>query len=871
MKLLAIRLDNVRRFTDPVEITGIGTGLNVLSAPNESGKSTIVDALHALFFKGYRSWDKEVASLAPHCGGDPQVTVEIEINENRFKVEKRWSKTRKGEAKVFRGGHLIKQADDAETWLAEVLKAPKEGGPAGLLWVRQGLTSLDEGESAHSARRDLLSSVTGEVEAMTGGRRMDATRDRCRRQLDRYLTSGGKAKVNGPLKSTEDAVSALDRRRYELAAKAASLWAGLDRRRNLRRELASLEDSEQDSERMTRLAEAQASHDEASRHAEALERAIEAERSKRLEMERAEEKLATIEAALAEEGSAGAALELAIVDAAIKDERHREAEGAFIEARRSFDKAFSSAETASEILRRALRAQTCAATAERRAELALRLAQAEGLRTELEKAVADAKVGLTDKVLRQLEDRAGEVRVLRKAREFEAVALTMKYAIGRADGVALDGKPMPDGNRVAIPDGATLEIDGIGHLTVHPGAQSAADTLAVAEKALADALEASGYETLETARVAAHLRLEAEARRRSAEHQLNGAAPNGIEALRESIARLPEPVEAEPELPSAREAQEAEVAAKQALTDATDTLEKARSEFEIAQTAAARVAAAAESAAERVSRAQSALCSFQDAEAEKTILTTSLVGHRSALVDAIRQRQVILAVAPDLEAAKAALQRARSVITRVEEDRQRIRVDLGRLDTAIEMHAAEAVEEELADVEIQVKAARRRLDEIMFEVSVLQTVDDALESARTAARDRYVEPVLRELTPLIQLLWPEAELRFDAEKVLPTALVRAGTEEDFDILSGGTKEQIALLVRLAFARMLAKSGNPAPVILDDAIVYTDDDRIERIFDALTRQAQDLQIIVFSCRQRAFRDLGGRSLTIIGQEPVLDAA
>ena len=68
-------------------------------------------------------------------------------------------------------------------------------------------------------------------------------------------------------------------------------------------------------------------------------------------------------------------------------------------------------------------------------------------------------------------------------------------------------------------------------------------------------------------------------------------------------------------------------------------------------------------------------------------------------------------------------------------------------------------------------------------------------------------------------------------------------------------------VRLAFARMLAKTGAPAPVILDDAIVYTDDDRIERMFDALTRQARDLQIIVFSCRQKAFRDLGGRSLNI----------
>ena len=62
--------------------------------------------------------------------------------------------------------------------------------------------------------------------------------------------------------------------------------------------------------------------------------------------------------------------------------------------------------------------------------------------------------------------------------------------------------------------------------------------------------------------------------------------------------------------------------------------------------------------------------------------------------------------------------------------------------------------------------------------------------------------------------------------------------------------------------MLARGGAPAPVIFDGAIVCNDDDRIERMFDALTRQAQDLQIIVLSCRQRAFRDFGGQRLEIM---------
>ena len=55
-------------------------------------------------------------------------------------------------------------------------------------------------------------------------------------------------------------------------------------------------------------------------------------------------------------------------------------------------------------------------------------------------------------------------------------------------------------------------------------------------------------------------------------------------------------------------------------------------------------------------------------------------------------------------------------------------------------------------------------------------------------------------------------------------------------------------------------GRHAPLILDDALVYSDDDRIARMFDTLHGAADDLQIIVLSCRQRVFRDLGAPTVT-----------
>jgi len=121
---------------------------------------------------------------------------------------------------------------------------------------------------------------------------------------------------------------------------------------------------------------------------------------------------------------------------------------------------------------------------------------------------------------------------------------------------------------------------------------------------------------------------------------------------------------------------------------------------------------------------------------------------------------------------------------------------------------------------------------------------------------------MAELKPLLSLLLEEASITFDETTLLPLSLERAGQDETIDVLSGGMREQLSVLTRLAFARLLARDGRPVPVILDDALVYSDDDRIERMFDALHRQAKDLQIVVFTCRQRAFERLGGDPLQMV---------
>ncbi|MFZ9133701.1 MAG: AAA family ATPase, partial [Gemmobacter sp.] len=201
MRLRAIELTNVRRFAGQrVALSGIGDGITVLSEPNESGKSTFFDALHAAFFERHGSRNSAIKALQPHAGGAPEVAVEIELPDGRFRMAKRW--INRAQAQVLDAtGRLIAQADEAEAWIDRLMDGGL-AGPSGLLWVRQGLMGLEsddrkDRERDQTARRDLLSSVAGEIDLMTGGRRMDAVVDRVAEALARLATATGRPKAGG--------------------------------------------------------------------------------------------------------------------------------------------------------------------------------------------------------------------------------------------------------------------------------------------------------------------------------------------------------------------------------------------------------------------------------------------------------------------------------------------------------------------------------------------------------------------------------------------------------------------------------------------------------------------------------------------------
>lgn len=91
-----------------------------------------------------------------------------------------------------------------------------------------------------------------------------------------------------------------------------------------------------------------------------------------------------------------------------------------------------------------------------------------------------------------------------------------------------------------------------------------------------------------------------------------------------------------------------------------------------------------------------------------------------------------------------------------------------------------------------------------------------------------------------------------------TGIQIGGNQREFDVLSVGTQEQIALLLRLSIAEALGTF-----VILDDQLTQSDPGRMAWMRELLDRAAEKIQIVVLTCHPQDYVGNGS------GNERVVD--
>ena len=161
--------------------------------------------------------------------------------------------------------------------------------------------------------------------------------------------------------------------------------------------------------------------------------------------------------------------------------------------------------------------------------------------------------------------------------------------------------------------------------------------------------------------------------------------------------------------------------------------------------------------------------------------------------------------------------------------------------------------ERVQELEAELIDAEVALARVAREAQAARRLYEILNAEYKAARERLTAPVIERIRPYLADLFPGSEVWLDDELTL-RGLRSAQTEEHFEALSGGAREQLSLLVRIGLAEVLG-AAESWPLVLDDVLVNTDAERIRRMQRALFNAARQMQILLFTCHGPLFDALG----------------
>jgi hypothetical protein len=879
MRIRTLSIENFRKFREAVRLSGFDDGLNLVCEQNEAGKSTALEALRAVLFERHGSRSDRIRSFRPYDDDvAPTVDLTFEIGGHVWKLHKRFLQNASVE---LDGPNGRATGDEAEERLQALLGFTRAGnrgadddsrGALGLFWVEQG-RSFELGSPGKGARRTLEELLAGEVGAVTGGRRATAVLQAVERNLADFQTPTGRP-ARRLLEAQQAAASSAEQARVaqtELEHFDAVLDRLESKRNELRRLVQELEDPEQDKQ----FARLEANIDrariagQALRAAEALLREAAGERG-RLEARDLSRRQLRCQLRHAEQTAATARQAALGHDAVVASARQAEVDAtATLEAARTSLRAADERRLAAQQARNARARQRAVAAA------FLRLEAAEKIAAELQARRDEVTAArMTPQASRQLQE-LEQALVEAKAAATAGAAVLHVDLLHTAPQVRLNGVVVDGRTRVIVTDPQTLEFDGIGSVVVTPPASGAPAQarLRAAEQDLAAFLTDVCCADAITAKDAARARVEAAQAVSLLSAQLATSCPKdselgiapGLDPLRGALAAEERPIHdvragdgADRPDGDLEEAWQAVRAAERA---AEGRREAALETWREVQLANVRLSTQLERAAADVARLGTQLMndleSLDDAALGATVAEAKAAEARAIIARDEACRAVEGLDEIGLVQRRDSLRKRRE---RLANDRVALVGEIARLEErAKTLGGTGPATRAIAAVELAESAAsaRARLKEEAETLALL--VETIREAQRETAR-RFLAPITQRVAAFIGRLFPDASITF-GEDLRPMLLLRGGHKEATDDLSKGTQEQLAVLTRIAFADLLIEKGKPASLVLDDALVFADDDRFEVMLGILAEAALRMQVIILTCRASAYRGLKAKRIML----------
>ncbi|MCL7412854.1 MAG: AAA family ATPase [ANME-2 cluster archaeon] len=131
---------------------------------------------------------------------------------------------------------------------------------------------------------------------------------------------------------------------------------------------------------------------------------------------------------------------------------------------------------------------------------------------------------------------------------------------------------------------------------------------------------------------------------------------------------------------------------------------------------------------------------------------------------------------------------------------------------------------------------------------------ETIKEERDKVRLGYVGPLKEKIEKLGRIVFNNSFEVEVTENLEVASRTMDGYNVPFESLSGGTKEQISLISRLACAMTVSKDSG-APLILDDALGYSDPERLKLMGAVLAKAGRECQIIMLTCVPDRYSNVG----------------
>ncbi|GLE52751.1 hypothetical protein ATCCBAA256_23130, partial [Mycobacterium montefiorense] len=493
--------------------------------------------------------------------------------------------------------------------------------------------------------------------------------------------------------------------------------------------------------------------------------------------------------------------------------------------------------------------------------LSTRLAKIDAIGRDRDRVAAElSNVVLTEELLRRIEsasaavDRAGDQLTLISAALELTAAADIELSVG--------------GQRVSLPAGqswsatatGTTEIEVPGVLTarITPGAtaldvQSKYDA---AQQELTVALASGDVADLAAARSADQHRRELQSSRDQLVATLSGlCGDEDAGQLRDRLEKLRAGQPDEPDLFAADiAAARAELDAAQAARLAAETACEARrqdssvADARLAETSTRATLLVNEATTQRaeLGRATDQLAQERASVSDQDLASSADAGQRAAATAQRRAAELseeLAAAAPDTVTAElaAASDAAKTLGGRYEDAARTLR----ELTIELSVFGSEGRQGKLDAAETEREHATSQHTRIGSRARAAELLRSVMSRHRDTTRLGYVEPYRTELQRLGRPVFgPSFEVDIDTDLCIRSRTLD-GITVPHDSLSGGAKEQLGILARLAGAALVAKE-DVVPVVVDDALGFTDPDRLAKMGEVFDTVGAHGQVIVLTC-------------------------